>query len=267
MLSVFKNTWLRARKTMLFWCIALVLWALTELSLFKSIMSEGGMAQMFEGAMQNMPEVLKQMFFTMDITTPVGYFNARLLSLTLPLVMVIHGISLGNAAVAGEEQHGQLDLLLSNPISRTRYYLGRWLAMVTMQLLLVGVFYLTCVGMAPMMGIPFEGAHLLDALVSVFLLGLTASSLALMAGSLFPHAGVVMGVSSVVLLLSYLLNAAAPLNADLKDLQKLSVFYYYNEYLPIKNGLEASKALVLLGAALVLGVVGLIRFNTRDLSK
>ena len=71
----------------------------------------------------------------------------------------------------------------------------------------------------------------------------------------------------MVLLASYLLNAAAPVNPDLKVLQPFSVFYHYNDHLPIKNGLESSKALVLLGIAVVLSTVGLIRFNTRDLSK
>lgn len=267
MLSVFRNTWLRARKPLIFWCIALVLWAIAELSLYKSLMAEGGMDKMLEGMMGNIPPLVRRMFFSMDIATAPGYFNARLLSLTLPLVMIIHGISLGNAAIAGEEQHGQLDLLLSNPLSRTGYYLGRLLAMVSMQMFLVGIFWLTCTLLAPVLGVDFKGAHLLAAFSSVFLLALTASTLALMVGSLVPHSGVVMGTASVVLLASYLLNAAAPVNPDLKVLQPFSVFYHYNDYLPIKNGLEASKALVLLGIAVVLSAVGLIRFNTRDLSK
>ncbi|GGJ19871.1 ABC transporter permease subunit [Deinococcus roseus] len=267
MFSVFKNTWLRARKPLIFWCLALFLWCLAELSLFKSLISSGGMDRMLDSMMGNMPPLLKQMFFRMDLVTAPGYFNARLLSLTLPLVLIIHGISLGNAAIAGEEQHGQLDLLLSNPLSRTGYYLGRLLAMVSMQMLLVGVFYLTCVLFAPVLGVEFKGAHLLDAFSSVFLLALTASTLALMVGSLVPHSGVVMGTASVILLASYLLNAAAPVNPDLKVLQSFSVFYYYNDTLPIKNGLDASSALVLVAIAVVLSGIGLMRFNSRDLSK
>ncbi|MBB6099717.1 ABC-type transport system involved in multi-copper enzyme maturation permease subunit [Deinobacterium chartae] len=263
MFSVYKNTFRRARTTLIIWLVLLALWVLLELSVFKGMAQSGGMNDL----VAQVPEAIRSMFFTLDISTIGGYLNARVLTLILPLLTIMFGISLGNAAIAGEERHGQLDLLLSNPISRTEYYLGRLLAMLSMQTLIVLALLVYFHLFAGLQGINLEEVRVLDAFTSVLLLGFTASTLAMLVGSIVPHPGLVLGVSGGVLMGSYLLNAMAPLMPDLKDLQPFSVFYHYNEYLPIRNGLDFTRAFTLAGISVVFVCAGLWRFNTRDLSK
>ncbi len=51
--------------------------------------------------------------------------------LMLPLLAMIHGIATGSRAIAGEEESGQLDLLLAHPVTRTALALQPFGALAT----------------------------------------------------------------------------------------------------------------------------------------
>ena len=50
----------------------------------------------------------------------------------LPLLLLVFAIGLGARAIAGSEQEGTLELLLSNPVTRRTVVAERYLAMVGM---------------------------------------------------------------------------------------------------------------------------------------
>ncbi|GAA2333902.1 hypothetical protein SVIO_065390 [Streptomyces violaceusniger] len=63
--------------------------------------------------------------------TAAGYLQASVFGLILPLLAMIYGIATGSRAIAGEEESGQLDLLLAHPVTRTAVVLQRFGALVT----------------------------------------------------------------------------------------------------------------------------------------
>lgn len=54
-----------------------------------------------------------------------------------PMLIIILGIALGSDAIAGEEERKTMDLLLSNPISRSRIVLEKFLAMTSIILIVI----------------------------------------------------------------------------------------------------------------------------------
>ena len=56
----------------------------------------------------------------LDLSTPEGYLKTEAFSFLLPLLFLIFGIGAGAAAIAGEEEHGTMELLLAQPLSRRR---------------------------------------------------------------------------------------------------------------------------------------------------
>jgi ABC-2 type transport system permease protein len=74
-----------------------------------------------------------------------------------------------------------------------------------------------------------------------------------------------MGLAGGLGVLSYFLNALAPVVEELEPYRELSVFYYYIGNDPILNGLDWWHGSVLLISVLLLVAVGIMVFQRRDL--
>lgn len=72
-----------------------------------------------------LPESMRRFFGDISsIATPEGYYASSYFALA-PLLAAIVGLIAGSAAVAGEEAAGTLDLLLAQPVRRTRLLLEK----------------------------------------------------------------------------------------------------------------------------------------------
>ncbi len=74
------------------------------------------------------------------------------------------------------------------------------------------------------------------------------------------------GVSGGLAVVTYLINAYAPMVESLRPYRIVSPFYYYNGNNVLSNGLVLSHSLVLAGGACVFFGAALFAFNRRDLS-
>ena len=72
------------------------------------------------------------------------------------------------------------------------------------------------------------------------------SAIAFAGGAATGNRGVAIGLGAIVALGSYLLNALAPLNETIAPLQKASLFFYYGGTQPLRSGVDAGSAAVLL---------------------
>jgi hypothetical protein len=80
--------------------------------------------------------VLPEVQSVVDYSSGIGYLGIELFSLMLPGLLIAAAVGAGARAIAGEEEHATLDLLLANPISRTRVALEKAGAMFIMLSLL-----------------------------------------------------------------------------------------------------------------------------------
>ena len=74
----------------------------------------------------SMPAAMKA--FTGDLaafTSGPGYLQGELFALTLPVLLLVYAIGRGSDAIAGEEERGQLERTLAEPISRVRVVLDK----------------------------------------------------------------------------------------------------------------------------------------------
>ena len=79
------------------------------------------------------PEALKAFIGfggAIDYTSAAGYLGGELFSFMVPLLLLLAAIGAGARAIAGEEEVGTLELLLSCPISRRRLVLEKLAALV-----------------------------------------------------------------------------------------------------------------------------------------
>ncbi len=70
--------------------------------------------------MDNLPEAIRAIVAGEDYTSPVGYLESEFFNTMGALVVLIFAIGAGARSIAGEEEAGTLDLLLSTPCAAGR---------------------------------------------------------------------------------------------------------------------------------------------------
>jgi ABC-2 type transport system permease protein len=200
------------------------------------------------------------------MATPEGFFNLQPFSILLPLLFIVFAIARGSDATAGEEERGTLDLLLSHPLPRWRLLLSKFAAQTASLLLLALAFWGSMAAGTQLFAVSVDWLRLAQVIFSLLLLGLTFLSLSLAIGCLSGKRKVSLGVSGGFALVTYLINAYAPMIEGLRPYQAVSPFYYYNGRAVLINGLAISHALVLAVLTVIFFAAALFFFNRRDLS-
>ena len=181
-----------------------------------------------------LPEAVRALTGHTSLTNPAGYLNAELFSLMIPLLLLVVAIGMGARAIAGEEERGTLELLLSAPLSRRRVLLEKVAAGLLIMLALGAVLLVTLVAGAQLAGM--DTGRLAAATASVVALALPFGALALALGCATGARGAAIGPTVAVAAATYLLNSLAPLSSALKPWRVLSPFQWYGSEAVLTSG-------------------------------
>ena len=262
--SVLLKTLRDQRKSLIWWSIGISALMLLTILLYPSIADSPEYDEMFE----KMPEALARLFAgeVSELTSPEGYLNSQLFVLLVPLLFLFFAIARGSGAIAGEEEKGTLDLLLSYPLRRSQVVKEKFAAMVIAILALALALWLSMSIGAAAVGMDISFGRMAEATLSAALLGLTFGALALALGGATGNRGLCIGIASALGVAAYFLNALAPVVDVLEPSRKLSPFYYYMGADPLTNGLNPLHAGVLVALAVASLAVALVTFERRDLA-
>ena len=226
-------------------------------------------AAQFEELLESYPESLRALFNIVQgasFGTGPGFLHMELFSFMIPLVLLIFAVSFGARAIAGEEEEGLLDLVLSTPITRRRALLQQFGAM-TVGTFLIGVFMNVAIlvaGAAFDMGL--SAGNVAAAMLSAVLISLVFGALALALGAATGRRGLALGVAGAAAVAAYLVFALAEMVSWLGTVQKASPWYYYAESAPLLRGVEWAHLGVLAAIVVVLPFIGLLALERRDLA-
>jgi ABC-2 type transport system permease protein len=181
------------------------------------------------------------------------------------LVLFSLALALGAGAIAGEERKGTIDLLLANPRSRTQVVLAKGAALITVSALGVGLLWAGGVLVPALLDVDVSGQDVGALMVHMFAGALFFGFLALAVGAATGKAGLAVGVSAGLMVLSFFAVGFLPLFESVADLARLFPWYYFNGSGPLVNGIDWGHIAVLLSGAALLGAVALVGVNRRDL--
>lgn len=258
--NVFTKTLWDSRRGLFGWAVALAAVTAMYASFYSS------MAGTSADLLENFPDALKLALNMQDIASPEGYLGSTVFGILLPLLMVIFAVAMGARLLAGDEESGVLDLLLSYPLSRTRLLLQRAAAMtvaVTGLGLAVFVVLLAVSGPAEL---DVSAGRLAAAVTHLVLLGLSFGTLALALGAATGRKAVALGGAAALAVLTYIANAFGPQIDGAGWLRTLSPFHYYSGGQPLVHGLQLGDAGILLAVAAILSGIGIVTLNRRDLA-
>ncbi len=181
--------------------------------------------------------------------------------------LVLGGIAItvGAGAVAGRERDGTIGILLANPISRSRLVIESTLALITLYVaaavVLLGVGLLT----PAVFDVNISGLSVWGFIVQLVIGTIFYGFLALAIGAWTGKAQAAIGISSGILIVSFLGASIMPLISGWEEAARIFPWYYISDGDPLRNGVNVGAIAILLGACALLFLVALVGFPRRDL--
>lgn len=262
--NVFLKTLRDHRRSLLFWGIGLSLLAIMMAAFFPTIRDMPSIDQFMELLPAEMMALFGGDFG--DYSTPEGFLNGELFGFMYPLMLLIFAVGFAGSTIAGEEQDGTLDLLLSHPVKRWRLVVEKYAALVVSLLGIAAFFWLALLAAGSVIDMGLNPLRLAAICFSGTLLAAVFGAMALAVGCARGKKTLALGVTGAIGFTSYIVNGLAPLVDWLEPLRGLSPFYYYKAADPLSNGLDIGHAAVLVGMALVFLAIAVFAFRKRDLS-
>lgn len=262
--SVFAKSMRDLRRSLLWWSAGLVGLVAMMMAVYPSVRDNPALNKL----VQDYPEALKAFIAfggSVDYVSGAGYLGSELFSFMVPLLFAIAAIGSGAGAIAGEEERGTLELLLSQPVTRRSVATQKLAAMAAEVGALIVVLWLVLWAGVVLTGMDISGWELLAASLTAGALGLAFGAIAFLVGAATGRKALAIGLAAAAAVASYLVNALAALVSALEPLQKLSPFYHYAIGDPLRQGIAPSHLLVLFGVAAVAAVCGVVAFDRRDL--
>jgi ABC-2 type transport system permease protein len=254
------------RWSTLWWALGLVGLTLFTVALYPSIKDQPSVDEL----LADLPDAFRSAIGyqpLVPLSSPPGYLQARLFSTLAPLLAVVFGIGAGARAIGGSEEAGTLELLLANPVTRSRVLLERYLATFGLLGVLLVVFAAALLTLGPLFG-ALEGvatADLLWACAAVYALGLLHGSLAFNIGAATGRRGLAVALATTVAVAGYLIETVLSAAGDLGIVRQLSPWHWYLDRNMLAEGAASSAVLLPVATSAVLLVAGWVAFRQRDL--
>ena len=260
--SVFAKTAYEQRRSLLGWVTAIVLLVLMYAAIWPGIRDQPSMNDFLD----TMPEAFRSLFASSgaDMSTPVGYIQIELMSFMGPILVILYAVAQGSRGVAGEEDRRTMDLLLAEPVSRSRVLLEKAAAMVAGTLVLSATLGVALVVEGRLFDMVLPVDRIAAAMLHLALLGLVFGTMALAVGAVTGDVGLSRAVPTGVAVVAYLVNGLGPMVSWLDPLQRYSPFFQYIGHDPLRTGVSGPAAAVAAVTVAVLVAVAVWGFQRRD---
>ncbi len=262
--SVFTKTLYDARRNWPAWALGVI----ATVAFVGAVYPSFRHSSQIDDLLKNYPDALKSLFGIApgtEFSSGQGYLQSELFSFMLPILMLVAAISWGARAIAGEEEAGTLDVLLSTPRSRTVVYLHKAAASLLLVLGLAAVAFVSLCIADPLWSLGVPVAHLAAAVVATTLFVVHLGAIALAVGAARGHRGLALGTAAGISVFAFLWNGLAPLVGGLAHWRWVSPWYHALGHDPLGHGLDLGGTAVLLGTTAIWLVVGGLAFTRRDI--
>ncbi len=213
-------------------------------------------------AMDNYPQALKDAFNIHALTTVEAYIDAEMLSLIVPLAIAFLAVRVVTRALAGAEEQGYLDTVLTTPLGRTTLVAGSFTVagIVTAVVLAVTTLLTWIAGIAT--GSDPSLAVLARGMGNVWPLAMLFAGLAALASGRLHRAAPVTAIATGTLVAMYVIDLVGKIADPIEPLRYVSAFRYYGS--AIQDGIDPLAFVGVTLVAVVLTALGAVLFERRD---
>jgi ABC-2 type transport system permease protein len=271
--------WMRDRRlSTVVWTLGLVAVVVMTAAFYPSLSSAGGDSLAdSSGAMST----LLGLSGAIDPTSPLGYLWIGLYANVIPMTLIALGIALGSAAIAGDEETGSLEYMLSKPVTRTTIAMSRFVAAITILIVAAALTGLALIISIPIFDLGDDvtstaadgstitqpGATASDVAAgtfAAFAVGLGFLGVSYLIGGITGRKGFTSATSAAIAVGGYVLYTLSDTTDSLEALTWVSPWRWYIADAMLINGLGWD-VLLPFGLAVIGLVVGWQGFTRRDL--
>jgi ABC-2 type transport system permease protein len=204
----------------------------------------------------------------------IGHISGYSTLMAIELYSALYGLIFGGiiayiagAALPATQENGSLDLALARPISRTRYYLETWLgALLASVILSILTVIAVWLGSLFVQNAGLNWQWLIITQLIEFAFMVMATGLGMLLGSFMNASRTAGGAVVGILFLFYMINTIGGISNNLQWMLKIEPFYYTQGIQAlVSHDITGWYPWVLVASGLVLGIIGLVIFNRRDL--
>lgn len=268
--SVFKDTLWHSRISTLLWGLGLgfIMAVTVQATPSLASMEMVDLMEAFPSWMMNFLGVSDvNIIATPNGLIALGFFGK------LALFIVAYPVAMGLRVTAQEESDGMMDLVLSQPIPRSRVVIEKFLAYSVTVVIVMGMVILSIFVGSIGLSLP-EGSPAVDldklALVTVSIIPVLIFLLALTAfiGTLVRRYRTTMVIITAYVIASFAFQIMGPMiEVDwLDSLSNLFVFNYFGVENTLKNGLSLYNLGVMLTLAVIFIAASIYNFERRDIA-
>lgn len=224
------------RKSLVFWCIGVILMVASGMNKYSSLYSSG---QSMNDLMADMPKSLQAIMGvgSFDLSKASGYYG--MLFMYLVLMATIHAAMLGATIIAKEERDKTSEFLFVKPVSREKIITAKLLAALTN----IVIFNLiTFASSVIIVGKVSDGekvnGEIAVTMMGMFLLQLLFMVIGSAISAVKKRPKTAASLATAILLLTFVLSMVIDLNENLDLLKYLTPFKYFEaKHMMVGDGL------------------------------
>lgn len=254
------------RRSLVWWALGMVALVLFTVAFYPSVKGN----ETFDKVFEELPQAVRTLVGAQEgvpLTSPPGYLHGRLFSVMVPVLLVTLGIGLGARAIGGSEGDGTLELLLAQPVTRSRVVAERYAVMVVVLAVVSATLTMSLVALGPLVGL-LDGiaiGGLFAANGAAFCLALLHATLAFTVGCATGRAGPAVAGATSAAAGGYLVQGLAAVGGGMPAVERLSPWHWYLDRNILMDGLPSAAVIGPLLVAGLLLAAGCWLFNRRDL--
>lgn len=252
------------RRALVGFSLGLALYVAFLVAFFPTVRDQ---AARFDQLLDAYPPALKAAFGVDTLATGAGYLHGELFSAMLPLLFLVYAIGRGSDLVAGEEERGQLEWVLSTPLTRRAAVLQKAAALGAGLLVLALVLLATLLVGNAAVGLGLSMGNLLAQVAALLLFAASCGALALALGAATGRRGLAVASATAVAVVAYALDLVAKLVDGAKGLRWLSLFHHYDGHEPLAHGPDWAGLAVLAAFTAACVIAAVVAFDRRDLGR
>jgi len=257
--------WRDRRRTRWWWVFGLGLYSIMLLGVWPTV--EGN--DQFSELAEDYPEALMALFGGKEafasITSPEGFTNTYYFSFMLPLLLMTFAATAAGSLLAGEDEGGQLELVLSQPVSRARVILAKAAVVVAGLLVLVSSVVIVLLVGGPMVGLHLGVGGLLAVALGSLLFGALHGAIAFAVGAATGRRGAAVGGAVVIGVAGYMISGFAEVTSWMEPVRYVLPMYHAKAADPLTNGIPVANYLLLFGVTALVQAGAVVLFKRHDL--
>lgn len=196
-----------------------------------------------------------------------GFLATEYYSIVWPIILIILVLNFGSSAIAGEIDRGTIDVLLAQPVSRTKVYLAKLFSGILIILTFVFASNFSVIPFAHLHNVDYQLQSYLTISVSGSLFAFAIFGLCMMFSSLFSTRGKASSMMGFILITMYALDLVAKFRESWESVKYVSFFYYFDGAASlIDKHIDPLAIGVFLGIGIMGAMLGLLIFTKRDIA-